>query len=178
MRALKINGRRHIMLADQKEKFNELYKTTLKKSNEQLEKFQVKAEESIKTFSEKTNQFQKDGFDNFRSLVKEQGAEIAGIENKVLNGFKDALSQIDNKTEQKLTIIKKAIEFVDTKIEAKAEEAADLPIESYDELNVKAIVKELAKLEATDVKRVSSYEASNKNRSTIIKEANRLLETL
>ena len=165
------------MLAEQKEKFNEFYKSTLKKSNEQIEKLQEKAEEKIKTLSEKTNQFQKDGFDNFKSLVKEQSADIAGMETKVLCGFKDALSTLDNKTEQKLAIVRKAIEFVDSRIEDNQSEKA-LAIENYDELNVKAIVKELAKLDKKEIKAVSAYEAANKNRSTIIKEATRLLETL
>ena len=160
------------MLADHKERINDFYKSTLKKSNEQIEKLQERAEEKIKTFSEKTNQFQKDGFDNFKNLVKEQSVELSGLETKVLNGFKDALAQIDTKTEQKLTIIKKAIEFVDTRID----ETANLPIEAYDELNVKTIVKAMAKLELSEIKVIASYEAANKNRSTIIKESNRLLE--
>ena len=45
----------------------------------------------------------------------------------------------------------------------------ELPIEDYDSLNVKQISERLAELSDEEVERLRSYEAANKNRSTLLR---------
>ncbi len=52
----------------------------------------------------------------------------------------------------------------------------DLPIEGYDQLNVKQVAARLADLDAAQCEMIRSYESANKNRVTVFRTLDRLAE--
>ncbi len=64
-----------------------------------------------------------------------------------------------------------------TQVQAAAEGHLGVPIEGYDELNVKEAARRLDGLSETELRRVREYEARNKNRRTLLDQIDQKLES-
>ena len=159
------------------------------KAREQIEKTintaLDKSEEFLERISNEENgsnldlRFLSDGLASLNSSINE-------VQKKVSNQLNDTLEKFSSDTDKKIETLEKRIKDLETKLKNSSSAAPklnikevtldDLKINSYNDLGVRKIFAAMETLEVVDLEKIKIYEKNNKNRVTIIRAADRLIE--
>ena len=149
------------------------------KIQKQARKAETRTREQLKDLQSRSRELLERGGENIKNTAETSRRTLSRAEVQALDTVGEWLDHLHQATGERAEWLDRGRTFISQvarDIQLGNLTVDDLPIEGYDQLNVKQIAARLADLDAAQREMVRSYESAHKNRVTVFRTLDRLAE--
>ena len=147
-------------------------KNAMESSTELLDKAEERGEEMVRELNEQLDKYQSQAVDEAKKLRTRVEDQVEGV-TKTINP--EAIQQNMDKVLTRVGINRSDVTATVIDVKSDLQEMV-LPFQGYDELTVKELSEKLSGMGDEALKAVRAYEAGTKNRVTVLRQIDEMLE--